>query len=107
MGLREDAIAAAEAAKTARQVAARATLAARLDSTAVDGLAVIDTTPDCVVFGDAAAGLFLAVADQSDTLRVTRVTGTSGGVWTAAPRRDVDSLATLGLILDAIDQAGA
>ena len=103
MGLREDAIAAAETARTARQTAARAVLASRLSPTPVDGLTVADTTPDLVVFTDG-AGLYLAVNERADTMRVTRVTGTPGGAWTAAPRTDIDSLARLGLILDALDQ---
>lgn len=103
MGLREDAIAAAEAARVARQERARTLLAARLDPTPVDGLTVADTTTDCVVFTDG-TGLFIAVADKADTLSVTRVTG-APGAWTAAPRREVDTLATLGLILDALGEA--
>lgn len=104
MGLRDEALAAAEAARVARQEAAREILEGRLSPTAIEGLTVVDTTPELVVFGDG-AGVFLAVNEQAEALRVMRVTGTPGGAWTAAPRRDVDSLATLGLILDALGEA--
>lgn len=103
MGLREDALAAAEAARVARQERARTLLAARLDPAPVDGLTVADVTGECVVFTDTGSGLCLAVADKADTTTVTRVTG-APGAWTAAPRRDVDTLATLGLILDDLEQ---
>lgn len=103
MGLREDALAAADVARAARVDRARGTLAARLDSSSVADLAVADVTGECVVFTDTGSGLCLAVADKADTTTVTRVTG-APGAWTAAPRRDVDTLATLGLILDDLEQ---
>ncbi|CAI9417404.1 hypothetical protein [Nocardioides sp. T2.26MG-1] len=101
MGLREEALAAADAAKEQREAAARGVLAARLDPAPVDGLTVVDTDPRLVVFGDG-AGLFLAVYDQGNPTRVTRVVGQPGD-WTH--RGDVASLTALGLILAA--EAGA
>jgi len=93
MGLREDALAAAEAV----QVRARGVLAERLAPTSVDGLTVVETTAECVVFGDG-TGLFLAVRAQAQPPRVTRVVGGPGD-WTA--RGDVPSLTALGLLLAA------
>lgn len=102
MGLREDALAAAEAARDARVASARAVLAARLDTASVEALTVADVTPQVVVFGDG-EGLFLAVRDGAQPQRVTRVVG-EPSVWT--DRGEVDSLSTLGRILAAETEAG-
>ncbi len=100
MGLREDALAAAEAARAAREAAARAVLAARFDTASVAALTVADTSPEVVVFTDGT--VCLAVRDNVTPPVVTRVVG-SAGQWTAAPRTPIDSLAGLGVILAAED----
>lgn len=95
MGLREDALEAAEAARDARVTAARAVLAGRLAPANVAPLSVADATAQIVVFTDG-ADLFLAVRDQLQPPVVSRVIG-STGCWTN--RGDVASLEGLGLLL--------
>lgn len=97
VGLREDALEAADAARDARAANARAIMADRLDTASVDALDVVDVTPQVVVFGDG-DGLFLAVRDGLQPPKLTRVVG-APSVWT--DRGDVDSLSTLGRILAA------
>lgn len=97
MGLREDALAAAEAAREQRRTTARALLASRLDPAPVDGLTVVDENVQLVVFSDG-DGLRLAVRDQVQPPTVKVVTG-EPGAWTDARGGDVDSLATLGRVL--------
>jgi hypothetical protein len=97
VGLREAALEAADAAREQRTATARTILAARLEPAPVDGLTVIDTTADCVVFGDT-DGLRLAVRDQTQPPRVTHVVG-QPGEWTA--RGEVASLTGLGLLIAA------
>lgn len=101
MGLREDAIAAAEAASVQRVTQARAVLAARLNPANVSALPVVDKDADLVVFSDG-AGVQLAVRDQVDPPKVFRVTGTPGN-WTMCTPA-VESLPALGLLLAAESQ---
>lgn len=98
MGLREEAIAAASAARTERVTQARALLAARLNPADVSTLTVVDEAPDVVVFGDG-DGLRLAVRDQVQPPKVFRVTGAVGD-WTMCGA-SVESLPALGLLLAA------
>lgn len=96
MGLREDALAAAEAAQQQRNTIARSVLAARLTPADVDALTVEDTTPECVVFTDGT--IHLAVCDK-DPQTVRLVTSDGSGGWTRGGT--VPNLPTLGALLAA------
>ena len=92
MGLREDALAAAEAARLERIDSARAQLAAVLAPSDVASLTVAAELPAQVVFTDGT--ICLAVADVDGT--VTLVDG-AGSEWSS--RGPVKDLASLGLLL--------
>ncbi|GAW50622.1 MULTISPECIES: hypothetical protein [unclassified Nocardioides] len=98
MGLREQAIEAAEAAREQRAAAARTVLASTLTPADVSALEVAAQTPELVVFTDG-ADLFLAVGDRTSPPRLSLVTNQGG--WTR--RGDVDSLTTLGRLLAAAE----
>lgn len=95
MGLREDALAAAEAAQEQRQTVARSVLAARLTPAEVSGLTVETTTSDLVIFTDGT--LRLAVRDKSEPQAVFLVEPDDAGGWTRLG--DVPNLPALGSIL--------
>lgn len=95
MGLREDAIAAAEEALEQRKTVARGVLASRLTPAEVAGLTVEATTPELVVFTDGT--LHLAVCDKADPKTVRLVEPDGAGAW--CRRGDVPDLPTLGALL--------
>lgn len=95
MGLREAALAAAEAALEQRHANARAVLGARLAPAEVDDLTVETTTTDLVIFTDGA--LHLAVRDKDEQQAVFLVQPDDTGGWIRVAA--VADLPTLGTML--------